>query len=93
MLPVPAHAHDVPGLRGRSKTGHASLLILTQHMVLPISFLLVHTRTDLAHRIQSVFWYLQTQAAGGTVRDMGDSGEGRGFSDKTGAWHLQVMHH
>lgn len=77
--PVPAHAHEIPGLVGRSKIGHASLLTLTQHMVLPISSSLVQPGTDLAHRIQSVFWYLQTQAAGGTVGDIGDSGLGEGL--------------
>lgn len=93
-LPVPAHAHEVPGLMDRSKTGYASLLIMTRHMVLPISFSLVQPRTDLAHRIQSVFWYLQTQAAGGTVGDIGDSGRKRKrFSGKTDTWHLQVMRH
>lgn len=48
-------------------------------MVLPISSSLVQPGTDLAHRIQSVFWYLQTQAAGGTVGDIGDSGLGEGL--------------
>lgn len=57
--PVLAHAHEVPGLVGRSKIGHTSLLIGTTYGSAD-SFPTVQPGSDSAHGIQSVFCCLQT---------------------------------